>query len=265
MCVLSRSISVSDTILFLNFGLSYVNKGRNLFACTATSEKNAAHPIVWLWRAPGVRVLFALGEVRMHAWPALPCLTVVFSRCHRLAVPCRGDGIMCSGAEPSGEKSRAAAPLLSPPPPGHATPALPRHLIVRKVSAGPLRARRIRRLAKCRARLKGTVSLGPGSFFPVSLRLCLIMRAEGTKKKKAELHPCPPKVGVYRAEMSSAGVFRCSWRRSPGSVVTNEVFRKGQFSFQRCQKMCYFYSWLHFKATKHLKRRRLAIRWINAL
>lgn len=34
----------------------------------------------------GARVLFALGEVRMHARSALHCLTVVFSRCHRLAV-----------------------------------------------------------------------------------------------------------------------------------------------------------------------------------
>lgn len=65
-----------------------------------------------------VCVLFALREVRRrHAWSALHCLTVVFSRCHWLGVPWFGDGIMCTHrAQLCGEKSRAA-PLAMPLPP----------------------------------------------------------------------------------------------------------------------------------------------------
>lgn len=62
-----------------------------------------------------VCVLFALSEVRRHAWSALHCLTVVFSRCHWLGVLWLGDGIMCSGT--SWVEKRAAAPLTMPLPP----------------------------------------------------------------------------------------------------------------------------------------------------
>lgn len=131
----------------------------------------------------------------------------------------RGDGIMCSGAEPSGEKSRATALAAVPLPPPQ-TPHCEKSL------GRALRAWRIRRLAKCRGQTERHGVLGPGSFFPVSHRLCLIMRAEGTKKEKSRITPMSPKAGVYRAAMSFAAVFWCSWRRSRGRVVTNEVLRK---------------------------------------
>lgn len=79
---------------------------------------------------------------------------VLFDGCFLTLSPARrGDGIMCSGAELSGEKSRAAvlmAPPLPPPQTPHCEKSLDR----------ALGAWRIHRLAKCRARLKGTVSLG---------------------------------------------------------------------------------------------------------
>lgn len=75
----------------------------------------------------GARVLFALGEVRMHAWSALHCLTVVFSRCHRLAVVMVLCALGPSRVEKRAERQRSR--------PRHSR--LPRHLIVRKVSAGP--------------------------------------------------------------------------------------------------------------------------------
>lgn len=95
----------------------------------------------------------------MHAWPALHCLTVVFSRCHRLTAPCRGDGIMCSGAgaEWRREQSRGA------PRPRHSR--LPRHLIVRKVSAGPSEPGASAAALSAGARLKGTASLGRAHSF----------------------------------------------------------------------------------------------------
>lgn len=58
------------------------------------------------------------------------------------------------------------------------------------------------------------------------------------------------KVGVYRAVMSFAAVFRCSWLLSRGSVVTNEVSGKGSFSFIGVEKTCDFHSRLDFKAVK---------------
>lgn len=61
--------------------------------------------------------------------------------------------------------------------------------------------------------------------------------------------PVSLKVGVYRAAMSFAAVFRCSWRRSRGSVVTNEVSGKGNFSFSR-KKTCDFHARLYFEAVK---------------
>lgn len=166
----------------------------------------------------------------MHAWPALHCLTVVFSRCHRLTAPCRGDGIMCSGAgaEWRREQRRGAPPPAAPLPP----PQTPH---CEKSVGRALRARRIRRRAKCRGQAERHGVLGPGSFFPISQRLCLIMRAEG--RKKSRITPMSPKVGVNRAEMSFAVVFWCSWRRSRGrNVVTNEVSGKGSFPFSGGKK-----------------------------
>lgn len=85
--------------------------------------------------------------------------SALFDGCFLTLSPVRrGDGIMCSGAEPSGEKSRAAvltAPRLPPPQTPHCEKSLGR----------ALRAWCIRCLAKCRARLKGTVSLGQAHSF----------------------------------------------------------------------------------------------------
>lgn len=104
--------------------------------------------------------------------------SALFDGCFLTLSPARrGDGIMCSGAETSGEKSRAAALTAAPLPPPQ-TPHCEKSL------GWALRAWRIHRLAKCRGQTERHGVLGLGSFFPVSQRLCLIMRAEGTKKKK---------------------------------------------------------------------------------
>lgn len=62
-------------------------------------------------------VLFALPEVRRHAWSALLCLTVVFSRCHWLGVLWHGDGIMCSGPNRVEKRAGLQVPLAMPLPP----------------------------------------------------------------------------------------------------------------------------------------------------
>lgn len=146
--------------------------------------------------------------------------------------------------EKRAEPRRPPATPLPPPQTPHCEKSVGR----------ALRARRIRRRAKCRGQAERHGVLGPGSFFPISQRLCLIMRAEG--RKKSRITPMSPKVGVNRAEMSFAVVFWCSWRRSRGrNVVTNEVSGKGSFPFsggkkKKKKKKCDFHSWLDLKAIK---------------
>lgn len=122
---------------------------------------------VRVWLRPCV--LFALGEVRRHAWTALRCLTVVFSRCHWLgcARPCWWYYLLWAPAE--WVEKRAEPPR--PPEPCHSR--LPRHLIVRKVSAGPSGPRASTASLSAGQTERHSV-LGPGSFFPFSHRLCLI-------------------------------------------------------------------------------------------
>lgn len=128
----------------------------------------AAVIVPWrVWLRPCV--LFALGEVRRHAWTALRCLTVVFSRCHWLgcARPCWWYYLLWAPAE--WVEKRAEPPR--PPEPCHSR--LPRHLIVRKVSAGPSGPGASTASLSAGQTERHSV-LGPGSFFPFSHRLCLI-------------------------------------------------------------------------------------------
>lgn len=91
----------------------------------------------------------------MHAWSALHCLTVVFSRCHRLAVVMVLCALGPSRVEKRAERQRSRL--------RHSR--LPRHLIVRKVSAGPSEPGASAVSLSAGARLKGTVSLGRAHSF----------------------------------------------------------------------------------------------------
>ncbi len=131
--VMCKVVKFLFLLLISKLSFAYVNVYQNLSACTVNSDKihicvgNCFSPVCARFKRC---VLFALREVRRHAWSALHCLTVVFSRCHWLGVLCRGDGIMCSGPSWVQKRAELQRPQLS-----HSR--LPRHLIVRKVSAEP--------------------------------------------------------------------------------------------------------------------------------
>lgn len=168
-----------------------------------------------------VCVLFALREVRRHAWSALHCLTVVFSRCHWLGVLWCGDGIMCAGpswVEKRGEQQR---PWLC-----HSS--LPRHLIVRKVSAEPSGPSGSAASLSAGQTERHSV-LGPGSFFPFSQRLCLA--SQESKGRKCQITPMSLKLKVFRTEMSFAVVF----------CVIHDDVHEGARRYRVC-KLVFFFS-----------------------
>lgn len=175
-----------------------------------------------MWRARirlGPCVLFALGEVRRHAWTALRCLTVVFSRCHWLgcARPCWWYYLLRAPAE--WVEKRAEPPR--PPEPCHSR--LPRHLIVRKVWAGPSGPEASTASLSAGQTERHSV-LGPGSFFPFSHRLCLISSECRGRKCQIIGEPLktpPPKTEVFRGRGDVMPLLcRCQWHFYL-SVLTN--------------------------------------------
>ena len=139
----------------------------------------------------GVCVLFALREVRRHAWSALHCLTVVFSRCHWLGVLWHGDGIMCAQPEWVQKRAELQYPWLC-------YSRLPRHLTVRKVSAEPSGPCGSAASLSAGQTERHSV-LGPGSFFPFSQRLCLL--SQESKGGNAKLYPCHKNLRCLAAKM----------------------------------------------------------------
>lgn len=131
-CYISTSKSI--LFLFLKFGLQSVNVDNNLFAFKSRIN---SHLCWWLFYIASTRfkvcVLFALREVRMHAWSALHCLTAVFSRCHWFAVLCCAVVMVLCALDPAEwrKEQSCSAPSL-------ATPASPDTLLWEKSRLGSL-------------------------------------------------------------------------------------------------------------------------------
>lgn len=180
-----KNATVNYTI-FNFFNFTRTNFSGNV-ACTDRTEWIVSVGIVSAPVCLTESVLFALWEVRRHAWCALHCLTVVFSRCHCTGVLWHREGIMCTG--PSWEEKRAE--LLHP---GLCHSRLPRHLIVRKVSTEPSGPCGFTASLSAGQTERHSV-LGPGSFFPFSQRLCLVRQK--SKKRKCQIKSMSQKFKVY--------------------------------------------------------------------